>query len=78
MFPGRPVHKPHTLTDFTDFEEVIGDNLMNLLMAKLHGIANRNLLYLCNPRNLRLNPFRFFGFKAEIRSGGFPLLLHPG
>jgi hypothetical protein len=21
----RPVHKPHTLTDFTDSEEVIGD-----------------------------------------------------
>jgi len=27
-------------TDFTDFEEVIGDGRMNLFMAKLQGDAN--------------------------------------
>ena len=32
-------------TDFTDFEEVIGDERTNLLEAKLQGVANCNLLY---------------------------------
>jgi len=30
----------------------------NLFLAKLQGVANRNLLYL---HNLWLNPFRFLG-----------------
>jgi hypothetical protein len=29
-------------------------------------LINRNLLYPCNPRNLRLNPFRFLGLTSEI------------
>jgi hypothetical protein len=48
--------------DFTDFEGVIrGDERTNLFVAKLQGIDIRNLLYPCNLRNLRLNPFRFLG-----------------
>ena len=49
MFPERPVHKPHTLTDFTDFEEVIGDERPIFFVVKLKGVGNRDLLY---PRNL--------------------------
>jgi len=30
-------------------------------VARLQGVADRNLLYLCNLRNLWLNPFRFLG-----------------
>ena len=45
--------------DFTDFEEVIGDERTNLLVAKLQGIYNPNLC------NLRLNPFSVFGFKVQ-------------
>ena len=41
-------------TDFTDFEEVIRDDRTNRFAAKLQGVANRNLLYLCNLRNLWL------------------------
>ena len=33
-------------TDFTDFEEDIGDGRTNLFVAKLQGVTNRNLLYL--------------------------------
>ena len=50
--------------DFTDFEEVIGDERTNLFLAKLQGIDNRNLLYPCNLRNLWLNPFSVFGSNA--------------
>ena len=39
--------------DFTDFQEVIGDERTNLFVAKLQGIDNRNLLYPWNLRNLR-------------------------
>jgi hypothetical protein len=38
-------------TDFTDFEEVIGDDRTNLFVAKLQGVANRNLC-ICNLRYL--------------------------
>jgi len=51
--------------DFTDFEEVIGDERTNLFVAKLQGIDNRNLLYPCNLRNLWLNPFSVFGLKRQ-------------
>ena len=54
--------------DFTDFQEVIGDERTNLFVAKLQGIHNRNLLYPWNLRNLRLNPFRFFDLSAEGRA----------
>jgi hypothetical protein len=40
------------------------DDRTNLFVAKLEGVANRNLtylLYLRNLRNLWLNPFRFLG-----------------
>ena len=47
--------------DFTDFEEVIGSEDKNLFVAKLQGIDNRNLLYLCNLRSLWLTPLRFLG-----------------
>jgi hypothetical protein len=52
--------------DFTDCEEarLLGDDRTNLLVAKLQGVANRNLLNLRNLRNLRnlwLNPFSVFG-----------------
>jgi hypothetical protein len=47
--------------DFTDFEEVIGDERTNLFAAKLQGDYNCNLLY---PFNLRLNPFSVFGLNA--------------
>ena len=53
--------------DFTDFEEVIGDERTNLFVAKLHRVDNRNPLYPCNLRNLRLNPFRFLGLKIVTR-----------
>src|ERR1700739_3304850 len=52
-------------TDFTDFEEVIGDERTNLLEAKLQGVANCNLLYL---RNLWLNPFRFLRKACKART----------
>jgi hypothetical protein len=47
--------------DFADFEEVIGVSNTNLFVAKLQGIDNRNILYPCSLRNLRLNLFRFLG-----------------
>jgi hypothetical protein len=48
--------------DFADFEEVsYWGERTNLFVAKLQGIDIRNLLYPCNLRNLRLNPFRFLG-----------------
>ena len=37
-------------TDSTDFAEVIGDERTNLFVAKLQGVANRNLLYRCYNR----------------------------
>jgi hypothetical protein len=41
MFPPvlqlQPVHKPHTLTDFTDFERVVGDERTNLSVGKIQG-----------------------------------------
>ena len=56
MFPERPVHKPHTLTDFTDFEEVVGNEGTNLFVARLKGAANRHLLY---PRYVICGSIRF-------------------
>ena len=57
--------------DFTDFKGVIGVVRTNLFLVKLQGVYNCNLLYPCNLRNLRLNPFSVFGFKqlpqGEIR-----------
>jgi hypothetical protein len=38
---------------------------MNLFVAQLQGVANRNLLYL---RNLWLNPFRFLGLTRRRRN----------
>jgi hypothetical protein len=35
-------------TDFADFEEVIGDARTNFFVAKLQGVADHNLLYLCS------------------------------
>jgi len=55
-------------TDFTDFEEVIGHDLTNLFVAKLQGIADRNLLFLCNLRNLWLNPFKSVSVFGLMRS----------
>ena len=70
MFPGRPVHKPHTLTDFTDFEEarLLGEDLTNLSWQNFQGFTNRNLLNLWNLRNLWLKPFSVFGFKVQTET----------
>jgi len=46
--------------------ELSGDERSNLLVTKLQGIDIHNLLYPCNLRNLRLNPFRFFCLTFEI------------
>jgi hypothetical protein len=35
-------------------------------VVKLQGIDNCNLLYLCNLRNLRLNPFRLLGLNRGL------------
>ena len=35
--------------------------IVESFVAKLHGVDSRNILYLCNLRNLWLNPFRFLG-----------------
>jgi hypothetical protein len=51
--------------DFTDFEGVIGDVRTNIFVAKLQVTDNRNLLYPCNLRNLRLNPFSVFGLWVQ-------------
>jgi hypothetical protein len=48
-------------TDCTDFEEVVEDDRTNLFVAKVQGVANRNLLSLYNLRNLWLNLSRFLG-----------------
>ena len=40
--------------DFTGIEGVIGDKRTKLFVANLQSIYNSNLLYPCNPRNLRL------------------------
>jgi hypothetical protein len=54
--------------DFTDFEEVIGDERTNLFVAKLQGIDNCNLLCPCNLRNLWLDPFSVFGLMGATVS----------
>jgi hypothetical protein len=54
--------------DFTDFEGVIGDVRTNVFVIKLQVTDNRNLLYPCNLRNLRLNPFSVFGLKLDKNS----------
>jgi hypothetical protein len=51
--------------DFTDLRGVIGDERTNLFLVKLQGVYNCNLLYPCNLRNLRLNPFSVFGFSRS-------------
>jgi hypothetical protein len=56
--------------DFTDFKGVIGDERTNLFLVKLQGVYNCNLLYPCDLRNLRLNPFSVFGLN---RSGSSSL-----
>jgi len=53
-------------TDFTDFEEVIGDDRTSLFVAKLQGLANRSLSYLRNLRNRWLNPFSVFGIISRL------------
>ena len=55
--------------DLADFEGVIGDEPTNLFPAKTQGIATHNLLYPCNPRNLRLNPFSVFGLNEPQPNG---------
>jgi len=55
--------------DFTDFEEVIGDERTNLLVTKLQGIDNRNLLYPCDQRDVWSNSFRFLDLKSSGGSG---------
>jgi hypothetical protein len=56
--------KPQIPRISTDFEGVIGNQRTNLFVAKLSGHDNRSLLYPCNLRNLRLNPFSVFGLKV--------------
>ena len=53
---------------------LLGDDRTNLFVARLQGVANRNLLYLCN---LWLNPLRFLDYVFSFFTNQAPLRLVP-